>query len=105
MSLDLLSAPLADAPIGKPEPDAAADPYRGDIILADRRYATRPGLAKLLGVTPLTLARWDETRIGPPRIKVGKLVLYDLDKLPDWLERHETQPLERGSDTRRRAAR
>ena len=102
MSLDLLSAPLADAPIGKPEPGAAADPYRGDIILADRRYATRSGLAKLLGVTPRTLARWDETRIGPPRIKVGKLVLYDLDKLPGWLERHESQPLERGDHSKQR---
>jgi hypothetical protein len=61
-----------------------------DIIeLKNRRYTTPGGLARMLGVTPRTLFRWDERRIGPPKIKVGKRVLYDLAKIPGWLEEHE----------------
>lgn len=66
------------------------------IDLAGRNYATQSGLARLLGVTTRTLARWDDRRIGPPKIKVGKLVLYDLAKLPTWLESHETAPVAQG---------
>jgi hypothetical protein len=65
----------------------------GIIELENRRYATTGGLARMLGVAPRTLVRWDERRIGPPKIKVGKLVLYDLTKLNDWLETHESGSL------------
>jgi hypothetical protein len=34
---------------------------------------------------------WDAERIGPPRIKVGKTVLYDLEKLPAWLAGRESR--------------
>ena len=44
----------------------------------------------IFGVTARTLARWDDQRIGPPKSKVGKLILYDFEKLPAWLESHET---------------
>jgi hypothetical protein len=44
-------------------------------------------------VTTRTLARWDDRRFGPPKIKVGKLILYDLAKLPGWLESHESTPV------------
>jgi hypothetical protein len=50
-----------------------------------------------------TLGRWDAARIGPPRIKVGKLVLFDLAKLPAWLASRETQPVRAAG--RRRSAR
>jgi hypothetical protein len=67
------------------------------IDVAGRSYANQSGLAKLLGVTERTLCRWEDRRIGPPRIKIGKLVLFDLEKLPTWLESHESRFLERGS--------
>ena len=63
--------------------------FADEIEIDGRRYATQAGLARRLGVTCRTLARWHERRIGPPKIKVGKLVLYDLAKLHTWLEGHE----------------
>lgn len=58
-----------------------------------KTYLTPKGLARRLGVTPRTLARWDDARTGPPRIKHGNMVLYDEAKLPIWLESMERQPL------------
>jgi hypothetical protein len=84
-------------------PDASgADASGGDTIdLAGYRYSTQAGLARQLGVSLRTLARWDERRQGPPKIKVGKLVLYDLGKLHAWLESHERAPAAaRGSNRR-----
>jgi len=62
----------------------------GEVEIAGRRYVTAVRLAATLGVTVRTLARWDAARIGPPKIKVGKLILFDLAKLPEWLAMCET---------------
>ena len=43
-----------------------------------------------------TLNRWDQRRVGPPKIRIGKLVLYDLAKLPEWLASHETEAIRGG---------
>jgi hypothetical protein len=59
----------------------------GLIEIGGRRYVTAGRLALLLGVTPRTLSRWDN---GPPRIKLGKKVLFDLDKVSDWMAGRET---------------
>jgi hypothetical protein len=59
----------------------------GLIEIGGRRYVTAGRLASLLGVTPRTLSRWDN---GPPRIKLGKKVLFDLDKVSDWMAGRET---------------
>jgi hypothetical protein len=86
---DHISRP-AEPNLGTTETDG----YHTDIIeLENRRYATPAGLARMLHVTPRTLVRWDERRIGPPKIKVGKRVLYDLAKIPGWLEEHEQTAL------------
>jgi hypothetical protein len=63
-----------------------------EIELAGRRYITAERLAGVLGVTVRTLARWNARRIGPPKIKVGKVVLFDLSKLPEWLAAREVAP-------------
>jgi len=65
----------------------------GEVEIADRRYVTAEHLARLLGVTVRTLTRWNTARRGPPRIKLGRLVLFDLGKLPDFLASHETEPV------------
>jgi transcriptional regulator with XRE-family HTH domain len=57
----------------------------GEIALGGKQYLTPAQLAKTLGISPRTLARWHATRAGPPRIKILKLVLYDVSKLPEWL--------------------
>jgi hypothetical protein len=94
---DSLVAAFAAAPIEADASHIGDVPEDVDTIdLGGRNYATQAGLARLLGVTTRTLARWDERRIGPPKIKVGKLVLYDLAKLPCWLEGHENAPVAKG---------
>jgi DNA-binding transcriptional regulator YiaG len=65
----------------------------GTIEISGRRYVTPNNLAATLGVTVRTLCRWDAARIGPRKIKVGKLILYDLAKLPDWLATRESEPV------------
>jgi len=65
----------------------------GEVEIAGRRYVTADRLATTLGVTVRTLARWDAARTGPPKIKVGKLILFDLAKLPEWLGTRETEPV------------
>jgi hypothetical protein len=72
----------------------------GEVEIAGRRYVTADRLAATLGVTVRTLCRWDAARIGPPKIKIGKLILFDLAKLPDWLATRETEPV-RASGRRR----
>jgi hypothetical protein len=72
----------------------------GEVEIAGRRYVTADRLAATLGVTVRTLGRWDAARIGPPKIKIGKLILFDLAKLPDWLATRETEPV-RASGRRR----
>jgi hypothetical protein len=62
----------------------------GIIEVAGHRYAAAERVAEMFGVTLRTLARWDNARIGPAKIKVGKLVLYDLSKVPEWLATRET---------------
>ena len=57
----------------------------GEVEIAGRRYVTAERLASMLSVTVRTLARWNASRIGPPKISIGKTVLFDLAKLPDWL--------------------
>ena len=76
----------------------------GTVELGGRIYATQEELARRLGKTPRTLARWKNRRIGPPQIRVGSLVLYDLGKLAAWLESHEDVPL-RKPDTSARSSR
>jgi hypothetical protein len=65
----------------------------GEVEIAGRRYVTAHRLAALLDVTTRTLARWNAARIGPPKISVGKTVLYDVGKLPDWLATRESAPI------------
>jgi hypothetical protein len=62
----------------------------GEVEIAGRRYVTDRRLANLLNVTTRTLARWNAARVGPAKISIGKTVLYDVAKLPDWLASRET---------------
>jgi len=63
----------------------------GEIEIGGTRYVTPERLANLLGCSPRTVARWGAERVGPPRIKVGKTVLYDVEKLRAWLAENEFQ--------------
>ncbi|MGH7076154.1 MAG: helix-turn-helix transcriptional regulator [Stellaceae bacterium] len=80
--------PTAVLPVNKPV--AFADRNRNgelrrELTIADKQYLTPAQLAKTLGISPRTLARWHAIGTGPPRTKIGKLVLYDASRLPEWL--------------------
>jgi hypothetical protein len=64
-----------------------------ELEIAGRKYLTTERLAAVLRVSTRTLGRWGAARVGPPRIKINKLILYDLEKLPDWLASRETGPV------------
>lgn len=63
-----------------------------EVEFAGHRYVRQQRLARILGVTGRTLARWNARGIGPPKITIGKTVLFDLAKLPEWLAALETAP-------------
>jgi predicted DNA-binding transcriptional regulator AlpA len=65
----------------------------GEVEIAGRVYLTAPRLAEMLGVTVRTVGRWNAARIGPPKIKIGKVVLYELSQLPEWLSSRATVPV------------
>ena len=67
-------------------------------------FTVRPGyfspssLADYLDISRRTLDRWHSLRFGPPRIKIGKLVLFRQSAVERWLEEHESQPLRAAND-------
>ena len=52
-------------------------------------YLRPPQLAERLWVSLRTLSRWHAERTGPPRITKGRLVLYRLEAVRQWLETNE----------------
>jgi hypothetical protein len=52
-------------------------------------YFTCEELAEALGRTTKTLDRWDLNGLGPPRVQVGKLILYNKKTVEDWLRQRE----------------
>lgn len=55
-------------------------------------FVTPDDLALTLGISQRTLARWHARRIGPARCVVGRLVLYRVDAVRDWLSGLERAP-------------
>lgn len=53
-------------------------------LLSD--YLTIIELAAQLGRTPTTLYRWHVRDIGPPRVRLGRKVLYKRAAVIEWLE-------------------
>ena len=60
-----------------------------EIEIGSRRYVSAPRMASMLRISVRTLSRWNATGIGPPKIKLGKRVLFDLGKIPEWLASRE----------------
>ena len=59
---------------------------------SDRADAQANGalaLAKQLGRSERSLHRWELQKIGPPVIRVEKLVLYRKDAVEQWLRKNE----------------
>jgi len=53
-------------------------------------YYSANELAKLLGVSPKTLAYWHVKRTGPARTKIGQQIFYRHEAVDTWLKRNES---------------
>jgi len=85
--------------------NGASRPNNGaedEIEIGGHRYLSPHGLARVLGISVRTLNRWQVRRIGPAVSKVGRLILYDLEKVPEWLASQETAPVRAQSRNGRR---
>jgi hypothetical protein len=54
-------------------------------------YAPEAEVAKQLGKSPRTLARWRQLRIGPPPTHLGRETVYRIDAVRAWLAANETK--------------
>ena len=54
-------------------------------------YLRREELAKQFGLSPRTIDRWEALRIGPPRVSVGRTILYNVQSVREWLLSRERQ--------------
>lgn len=70
--------------MGNPSTDPAPSVLAGYISEAD--------LARQLNLSVRTLQRLATRRLGPPRIKVGRLIFYNVDHVRDWLAKQEQPP-------------
>jgi hypothetical protein len=55
----------------------------------DAEYLSPEALARNLGISVRTLARWHVLRFGPPRTVAGRMVLYRLESPSEWLRARE----------------
>ena len=73
-----------------PQSNAEQAPLLGDEFLSPE------SLARELGISPRTLARWHVERVAPPRIVIGRTVLYRRASVREWLESREETPRRNG---------
>lgn len=52
-------------------------------------YLRREELAQQLRVSPRTIDRWQTLRCGPPRVTIGRTILYNLESVRHWLRSNE----------------
>lgn len=64
-------------------------------------WMPRADLARELGLTPDTLARWETRRIGPPCVRVGRTALYRRGAVQQWLVDQENRKAAAGARPRR----
>ena len=79
----------------------ASQQASSELIINGTRYGNTKRVAEIFDRSERTVARWVALRIGPPRIKIGKLILFNLDRLPEWLAQHEEERPIRRSRRRR----
>lgn len=53
--------------------------------LNDDDFLTAKQVSDFLSISRRTLCRWHRMRRGPPRIKIGRSVLYRRASVHDWL--------------------
>jgi phage terminase Nu1 subunit (DNA packaging protein) len=66
-------------------------------------YVTKDELAEALGRSTRTLDRWADLRIGPPRTRAGRRVLYNRVRVTEWLDSHTEEMPRDGLGRERRS--
>lgn len=59
-------------------------------------WMSRLQVAKEIGVSVDTLARWETRRIGPPCVRIGRKVLYRAEAFREWLVARERPVTSKG---------
>jgi hypothetical protein len=67
-------------------------PERAAPVLSE--YLTQRELACELRVCKRTLDRWHASRIGPPRVTIGRKPMYRREAVAQWLRKREKDPAE-----------
>jgi len=60
----------------------------------DKRLISTEEVATLLGHSPRTLEALRFRREGPPYVKLGRAVRYDLSELEAWIASNRVEPTE-----------
>jgi hypothetical protein len=68
-------------------------------------YIRETDLARQLNRSVRTLHRFAARGLGPPRIKIGRLVFYRIDSVRAWLVQQEKKPAESARSAGRRLRR
>lgn len=80
-----------NAPTNTPAPTIenakATVPADDEIIIGGRQFVSEARVAEILGRHPRTLQRWHKKGKGPPRTTIGRKVYYELNDLPEWIDR------------------
>ncbi len=68
------------------QPDQMPEPEPQNLLAG---WISREHLARELGLTPDTLARWEARRLGPPCTRIGRKTLYRRASVQDWIRAQE----------------
>ena len=58
-------------------------------------YITREELAGAINKSVRTIDRWDVHRVGPPRVVIGRTILYRVESVREWLQSREQRTVRR----------
>src|ERR1035438_4811937 len=78
-----------DLPQESSTPSSQTLPSKLKLVLDG--FLRREELAQQLGLSPRTIDRWEALRKGPPRVCVGRTILYNIDSVREWLISREQQ--------------
>ena len=87
-----MSDPLSGPPqeLCEPLSDPQVKPLTSLVL---EGFLRREQLAQQFGLSPRTIDRWEALRKGPPRVCVGRTILYRIDAVREWLRSSEQQAL------------
>ena len=90
--LKLLTTPTQEpctSVFDQPKPTNPVPALEASIVLEG--FLRREELAKQLGCSARTIDRWQALREGPPRVHVGRTILYNVESVRAWLRSREQQ--------------